>query len=468
MITDFLIRVFVNPFAWKYLLGSRRFEILEALRESQWNSLEVNLQEQARALFELVTHAHTHVPYYSRVMAQRDIHYSEETIFEDIKQFPILTKDLIREHFEELQSTDPDTRRRKPHHATSGGSTGEPVLLVHDRVTWDRSSATKMLFNEWAGRREGQYMIALWGSEREILEGGQGLKGFLRRHFKNFQLLNAFKMSERDMRGFVTLINTKKPVVILAYVQSIEELARFIERHGLSVYSPEGIITSAGTLDDEIHRTIERVFRCPVFNRYGSREVGDMACSCEKGEGLHLNIFSHYVEVLDADGIGVEPGQTGEIHVTTLHNLSMPLIRYAIGDVARTSAAGSSCSCGRGMPLLDSIQGRTVNLFRTADGDVVDGSYMTRQLHRRSWCKQYQVIQEDYTRIRIKVVLHDGTSFEKDVGPISRAIKSVMGGDCSVVFEEVDCIAPTESGKFLHTISMVDRNRGVGANVVKT
>ena len=86
---------------------------------------------------------------------------------------------------------------------------------------------------------------------------------------------------------------------------------------------------------------------------------------------------------------------------------------------------------------------------------------MTRQLHRRSWCKQYQVIQEDYTRIRIKVVLYEGTSFEKDVGPISRAIKSVMGGDCSVVFEEVDCIAPTESGKFLHTISMVDRNRGV-------
>jgi phenylacetate-CoA ligase len=120
------------------------------------------------------------------------------------------------------------------------------------------------------------------------------------------------------------------------------------------------------------------------------------------------------------------------------------------------------------MPLLDSIRGRTVNLFRTADGDVVDGSYMTRQLYGKPWCKQFQVVQEDYTRIRIKVVLYEGTSFEKDIGPISRAIKNVMGENCGVVFEEVDYIAPTESGKFLHTISMVGRDRGVGSTAAES
>ena len=148
MITNLFIRFFVNPFAWKYILRSRRFDILETMRKRQWGSLEVNLQEQARALYELVTHAHTYVPYYSRTIAEHEIRYAEETIFRDIKQFPLLTRDLLRKHFAELQSTHPDAQRRRPHQVTSGGSTGEPVLFVHDRVTWDRSAAIKMLFNE--------------------------------------------------------------------------------------------------------------------------------------------------------------------------------------------------------------------------------------------------------------------------------------------------------------------------------
>ena len=109
---------------------------------------------------------------------------------------------------------------------------------------------------------------------------------------------------------------------------------------------------------------IEEVFRTKVYNKYGSREVGDMACSCEKDEGLHLNILNNYIEILNDNLEPCKPGEIGQVYVTVLNNFVMPLLRYQIGDMAVPSKV-EQCSCGRGLPLIEKVIGRTGSMIKT-------------------------------------------------------------------------------------------------------
>jgi len=228
---------------------------------------------------------------------------------------------------------------------------------------------------EWTGWKPGDTLINLWGSERDILEGKKGLKSIVKENLMNTYLLNSFNMSEDNMRKYVKFINKKKPKVINTYVQSIYEFARFIKNNNLKVFSPKGIITSAGTLYPKMKELIESVFKTKVYNRYGSRESNAIACSCEKDEGLHLNVLHNYIEILNNKFEPCKAGEVGNVYVTTLSNYVMPLIRYNIGDLA-VPAENEQCSCGRGLPLIKKVVGRSSSMIRTEKG-IFDGTALT-------------------------------------------------------------------------------------------
>ena len=198
---------------------------------------------------------------------------------------------------------------------------------------------------------------------------------------------------------------------------------------------------------------IEEVFKTRVFNRYGSREVPALACSCRENNELHENIFTRYIEILDKNLKPCRPGHIGEVYVTTLNNYSMPLIRYKILDMAVPSKK-KQCSCGRGMPLIEKVVGRTVNLFKTKKGELIDGLYFNTTIWKRKWAHSYQIIQEDYDSVLYKVKINEKPG-ESELKEIESSVKRVMGKDCSVKFEFVDKIEPTKSGKHLYTISKI-------------
>ncbi|MCD4675096.1 MAG: hypothetical protein K8S18_03760 [Desulfobacula sp.] len=449
MLRNKIIRVILK------LQGHDLFKYFDEYCTKQYLPTDKLKEIQANRLKEMLLYSYNNVPYYTHVLEEVKVVVDGNIKLDNFSKIPILTKDIIREHFDDLKCKDLD--KRKWYLNTSGGSTGEPVKFIQDDVSWDSVMGCSWFFSTFAGKYPGDKEIKLWGSERDILKGSIGINAKLKNMVFNRILLNSFKMSEDDMMQYVDVINKNKPILIEAYVQSIYELSKFIKKNNLKVHSPKGVITSAGTLYPDQKKLIEDVFNITVYNRYGSREVGGMACSCEKDEGLHLNIFDHYIEILNDDLEPCKPGEVGQVYVTTLNNYVMPLIRYQIGDMA-VPAENEQCSCGRGLPLIKKIEGRVICVFKTKEGKIVPGEFFIHFIgvvFNKGSISKFQVIQEDYDSIKIKVVVSDKLGFDNIKNKIINSIKKVMGKDCKVEFEFVDDIVPLKSGKYLYTVSEV-------------
>src|SRR5262249_4336617 len=128
---------------------------------------------------------------------------------------------------------------------------------------------------------------------------------------------------------------------------------------------PHGIISTAMLLHDWQRSVIEHVFKCSVTNRYGCEEVSLIASECEEHNGLHVNADSVYTEV----------PANGKLLVTDLTNRAMPLIRYQIGDVVVPS--NRCCKCGRGLPLIERVEGREADYVVTPGGRLISGISLT-------------------------------------------------------------------------------------------
>ncbi|MFP3949713.1 MAG: phenylacetate--CoA ligase family protein [Candidatus Micrarchaeia archaeon] len=448
MLKEVFIQRVVDPFFWKLLKGSNRYQYYLSMEKKQWQPLEQNRQEQAKKLFQIISYAEKNIPYYKKMIRDNELSYSEETIFSDILKFPILTKEIIKDNSSDL--TNPSMQGVLD---SSGGSTGEPITIMHGKKALDYIAATKTLCKSWAGRKPGELIIKLWGSDRDIMQGGQGINGVLVEAATNTILLNTFRMSESDMEGYIQLINKKHPKLIVAYVQSAYEIARFALENNIHISPPSGIMVSAGTLYPHFREEIQKAFGCPVFNRYGCREVGDIAFDCDKHEGLHLNTFHHYLEILDEDLIPIQKeGEKGEVYVTTLNEFKMPLIRYKVGDIATFTS--HACSCGRGLPILKAVHGRDVDLFINFNGELIDGEYFTHLFYFSDWVKQFQLVQKTVDFIEIKVVKRKEENKE-DIANITDKIKLVMGKDCVISWIFVEEISVSKSGKYRYTISLV-------------
>lgn len=427
---------------------------LRRLRDLQWGTAAEVETLQEQRLGALLRHAHDHVPYYRGVL--EDCGAVDPSGRVDLTAFtaiPFLDKDIIRSRGEALYSDDLDQRPWFRNY--SGGSTGEPVAFVQEEREdhhWGR--AVTLLYDEWSGRRPGDKFALLWGSERD-LAGKRSLRASYRRRTRRILVLNAFEMTPARMTEYVAAINRFRPRQILAYAGSLYQLARHIRDTGSSVHAPDGIMTSAESIYPEQRALIESVFRAPVFDRYGSREAGNMACECDRHLGLHVSAPTHLIELLRPDGSLAGPGESGEIVVTCFETYAMPLVRYRIGD--RATWAKGPCTCGRAWPLLEQVNGRVMDAFAIPDGGTIDGCYFTMGFFGRDWMEKFQVVQESADLLRVFIVLRDPAtpreSIAGDLAEYDEHARTVLGPTCRVEYEFVDAITPSPQGKHRYTIS---------------
>jgi len=417
------------------------------------NSKDKLLEFQEKYLTKLLLHAYENVPYYHRIFKEVGVINNGVVNLSKFNQIPILTKEIMRKHHKELISK--DYTMRKWYYNSSGGSTGEPVRFIQDDVyaKW-RNVAVHYWYKDILGVDEpGVKKIILWGSERDLFEGGMDWKTKIANWLNNTIFLNSFRMTEEDIERYIKIINAYKPDLIRGYAGSLYELCRYAERKNIAIYTPKVVVSSAETLRDEMREEIETVFGTKVYDYYGSRETNNLAGECKESL-MHVLAFHNYVEILDINNNPVKEGEEGRVIVTNLHNYSMPFVRYEIGDMAVLGP--KKCKCGNVLPTLKRITGRITDHFVKEDRTVIHGEYFTHLFYLKDWVKAFQVIQEDYKRIRLLVVC-EGKINESEKRDIEDKIKLVMGKDCKIIWDFVDDIPKTKSGKYLYTKSLVHR-----------
>lgn len=432
------------------------------LKKIERNTIAENKKIQQGKLVALLEHAYKYVPYYREVLPKSGVieKTSDGSVQVNLDKFsniPILTKAIIRKRWNDLLSEDPGFKARMPYKNTSGGSTGEPAEFMRDKTTWTEGMAGKWLFFTFGVEKFPCRLLKLWGAERDVLLGGIGFSAKFKNWLYNRKILNTFKMSESDMEKYTETINKYKPKIIEAYAQSIYEFSLYIIKHQYHLSKPTAIFTSVGTLTDQMRNVIEKAFGCRVYNRYGSREVGDMACSCKTSTELHANIIHYFIEVLDENKLKVKPGNTGDIYVTSLNNYSMPLIRYEIGDMAMI-AKQESCSCGSGFPLLGSVIGRVGSMITTKNG-TLDGIAVSTLLYYYkdhvpfSSFMRYQLIQERKDLVILKIAVDNQKKWLYEKPRVIEKFSKALGDGVRFEIEEVEKIEPLKNGKFIYIIN---------------
>lgn len=407
-------------------------------------------------LERLLLHSYYNVPYYKNIFDKINLITNQKVDMSRFQEIPILTKDLLRKHQKELISK--DYQNRKWYDNSSGGSTGEPTQFMQDNyyVKWYGAS-NNYYYQDMLGINANNVKKAyLWGSPQDLFKGSLGFKNKMKNWFSNILFLNSFKMTENDMKSHIESINTYKPDLIRGYAGSLYELANFSEKHALPIHTPKRLVCSAETLTNDMRTKIETVFGTKLYDFYGSRETASIAGECKDGL-IHIFSFNNFLEILDNNNNSTLEGHEGRVIITTLHNYSMPLIRYELGDVAVPGPP--RCSCGNFLPCLKKISGRLEEQFIKKDGSIVIGYFFVHLLgvlQNKGFLKKFQVIQEDYDQIKIRTIVNKELP-EPEKNEIEQKIRVTMGLDCKILWEFVDEIPKTSSGKYLYTQSLVKR-----------
>ncbi len=368
----------------------------------------IDAKTTSAALGRLLLHCREKVPYYATLLSGKDPLELEDDPQGTLQSLPVLTKDLIRANFSRLQSKDNAGRNCQVN--TSGGSTGEPVQLIQDDEYRDASAAFGWLSQHQLGCAVGEAHVRLWGSERDLECGTKSRKARFFNWLTNPVWVNAFAMS------------------------------------------PRAVMTSAGTLYPFMREKIREIFRCEVYNLYGSREVSDIAWELPGFQGLWAPPWANFIEIVDEKRRPVPAGTEGNILITCLTNYAMPLLRYCIGDRGALLPEGHA---PRGVQALSHVSGRTVDTFRRRDQTLVDGEYFTHLLYFRPWVRKFQVVQKGHEHLLFKLVSANGGPPKEELEEIAGRSRLAMGTDCRVDFEFCEELPALPSGKFRYTISEV-------------
>lgn len=417
------------------------------IRRRRADSPAVVAARQALQLRRIAAHAAATTPYYRNLFRQSRIDADRLTPA-DLLRIPTLTKAIIRERGEELLSS--SFRGAPLITKKTSGSTGVPLQVRLDAagLAWKR--AATLLADEDSGWRRGQPIAKAWGNPEYRRFG---LKGWLRNALYERAIhLDTLKMDDAAIDRFIDRLQTRMPGLLFGHAHSVYLVARRCRDRGIEPARPAGIITTAMALHDFERQMIQDVFRCPVTNRYGCEEVSLIACECPAHAGMHINVDSVFVEILDGDR-PAEPGQPGDVVITDLSNFAMPLIRYRVGDVARWSAG--ECPCGRAAPRLASVDGREADYVVTPSGHYVSGVSLTENFATLvPGIAQLQIIQDEVDAFRFRIVR--GPEFAgQGEAVLERLVRERFGAATRYACEFVERIEREPSGKYRFCISHV-------------
>lgn len=429
------------------LKGHSTVTVRRDMEQTQWWSPEQLKALQVRRLKALLVDAAENVPYYSQLLAKRGIQPAAIDSLDVLQQLPRLTKEIIR------VNTDAMKHRRSPGltRFTTGGSTGDPLAFFIGKRRVSHDVAAKWRATRWWGVDIGDPEVVIWGSPIEV--GAQDKVRALRDWIFRSTMLPAFEMTDIKLAGFLDGIRRERPRMLFGYPYSLAYIAQYAQRKAVKM-SDLGIqvaFVTSETLYPQQRELISQVFGCPVANGYGGRDAGFIAHECPSGS-LHITAEDVIVETLDQDGRTTAPDVAGEIVVTHLATNDFPFIRYRTGDIGKLGL--KPCVCGRGLPVLQEIQGRAVDFLATCDGSAIPGGAFTYLIRETAGIKSFKIVQHTVAFTEVELLV-DPSFNPSDIPNLIARFRQRLGTCACIEVAVVDHIDLEKSGKFRYITSKV-------------
>lgn len=425
--------------------GHRSVALRKELERTQWiDAAELERLRLAR-LKDFLVQAGVGVPYYRRLFERVGFDPRQVSSIADLARLPLLSKALIRENLDALKSQSAGTLVRY----NTGGSTGEPLVFHMGMERISHDVAAKWRATRWWGVDIGDPEIVLWGSPIEL--GAQDRLRSIRDWVFRSRLLPAFDMSERRMDEFLQVILRIKPRMLFGYASALSRLAQHAVSKGIAMGGAgiRVIFTTGETLYPQQRRVLEEVFRAPVANGYGSRDAGFIAHQCPAGS-LHLSAEHLIVELVDDDGTPVPVGTMGEVVVTHLATRDFPFIRYRTGDMAVFGT--TRCACGRSLPVLEAVYGRSTDFIRTPAGGAMHALALIYEVRGRAGVHAFKFLQaEDFS---IELQLAAGPELTPAVErEMLTSLEHRLGPGVPIRINRLAQIPMEKSGKYRYVVS---------------
>ena len=427
------------------LKGHDTVAVRRRMEEVQWWDADHIAALQLTRLRDLLLDVSAYVPYYRETFEKIGFDPGAVQSVADLSRLPFLTKAVIRANTDKLKHANAQGLAR----FNTGGSSGEPLIFFIGSKRVSHDVAAKWRATRWWDVDIGDPEIVVWGSPIEL--GKQDRIKQVRDTLMRTQLLPAFEMSEAKLDGFIATIRSVRPRMLFGYPSALTHIAKHAQKRNVTM-TDLGIkvaFVTSERLYDEQRSTISQVFGCKVANGYGGRDAGFIAHECPEGN-MHLTADDIVVEIVDEQGQVLPAGQAGEIVVTHLSTNDFPFIRYRTGDIGVLGS--TACKCGRGLPILQDIQGRSTDFVVASDGTVMHGLSLIYILRDLAGVKAFKVIQESRALTRVLLVTETGFP-PSAVHQIIDGFKQRLGKEVSVVVELVDNIPAEKSGKFRYIIS---------------
>ena len=415
------------------------------LEASQWLEPEQIRALQVQRLRNFLVDIGRRVPYWRDLFRAQRFEPASLRSVADLAALPLLTKATIRQNADAMKAEGHGPLSRY----NTGGSSGEPLVFFIGKARKSHDVAAKWRATRWWGVDIGDREAVIWGSPIE--HGAQDRVRALRDGLLRSTLLPAFEMSPQRLDEFVAALRRERPAMVFGYPSAIDHIARHAESRGqrLDDLGIRVAFVTSERLYDEQRSRIQRILGCPVANGYGGRDAGFIAHECPSGS-LHLSAEDIVVETVDPEGRPVAAGQAGEIVVTHLGTADFPFVRYRTGDIGVLD--DGFCTCGRSLPLLKDLQGRTTDFVIAADGTVMHGLALIYILRAVPGLDGFKVTQHSRSHTQVQLVATP-TFDRAALSRIEADFRQRLGDSVRIDIELVPSIPPERSGKYRYIVS---------------
>jgi len=440
----------IAELAWPaFVMGSKAAVLAFQfqLQQSEWWSEDALNSAQLKQLGQLLSHARKHSPFYKDQLKGLDWQDGTLLTANHWQQIPILTRKEVQAAGSALRSQFLDPAHGKTSEVHTSGSTGTPIKVTKTTACDLMFVAVSLRDHFWHRRDLLQKLAMIRTVPDGLAQYPQGIKqsswgstvdGLY--HSGDCVVLSITATIEQQLEW----LQREKPSYLLAFPSVIQALAQQAISHNIQLPDLIQVTTLGESLDTGLRGHCKRAFGAELVDTYSSQEIGYMALQCPSTENYHVQSEAVYVEVLNDKDLPCESGEVGRVIATPLHNFAMPLIRYEVGDYAEV---GQPCTCGRHLPVLKRILGRSRNILTLPNGDQLWPRLSELRYGEIAPISQFQIVQKSAELLQVKLVaMRAVTAAEEE--QLRDLIASRIGHPFRIEFSYHTSIPRSANGKY--------------------